>query len=66
MYRLIYFDYQKLRMAKFKTKLNKWGNSVGINLPKPLRDTFNLESGDDIELEDKEDFIIIRKIKPLD
>ncbi len=49
-------------MAKFKTKLNKWGNSVGFNLPKPLRDTLNLEVGDDIELEDKEDCIIIRKI----
>ena len=49
-------------MAKFKTRLNNWGNSVGINLPKPLRDTFNLEVGDNIELEDKEDYIIIRKV----
>ena len=49
-------------MARFKTKLIKWGNSAGINLPRPLRDTFNLEIGDDIELEDKEDYIIIRKV----
>ena len=48
-------------MAKFKTKLTKWGNSVGFNLPKPLRDTLKLDVGDDIELEDKEDHIIIRK-----
>ncbi|WP_159357318.1 AbrB/MazE/SpoVT family DNA-binding domain-containing protein [Candidatus Nitrosocosmicus agrestis] len=48
-------------MAKFKTKLSKWGNSVGLNLPKPLRDTFDLKEGDEIELEDKEDYIILRK-----
>lgn len=49
-------------MAKFKTKLNKWGNSVGFNLPKPLRDTLNLEVGDDIEVEDQGDHIVIRKV----
>ncbi len=50
-------------MAKFKTKLNKWGNSIGIFLPKPLRDTLNLEAGDEVEIEDKEDYIILRKAK---
>jgi AbrB family looped-hinge helix DNA binding protein len=53
----------KIRMAKFKTKLSKWGNSVGLNLPKPLRNTFDLKEGDEIELEDKEGYIIIRKSK---
>jgi AbrB family looped-hinge helix DNA binding protein len=62
MYGLKSFKLHKSLMAKFKVKLNKWSNSVGINLPKPLRDTFNLESGDDLELEDKEDYIIIRKV----
>ncbi len=49
-------------MARFKTKLNKWGNSVGLNLPKALRDTFDLNDGDDVELEDKEGYIILRKV----
>jgi AbrB family looped-hinge helix DNA binding protein len=49
-------------VAKFKAKLTKLGNSEGIFLPKPLRDTLKLQVGDDIELEDKEDYIIIRKI----
>jgi AbrB family looped-hinge helix DNA binding protein len=48
-------------MAVFKTKLVKWGNSVGVTLPKPIRDTFNLEVGDEVELIDKKEYVIIRK-----
>ncbi len=50
-----------LYMAVFKTKLIKWGNSVGVILPKPIRDTFNLEAGDEVELIDKENYVIIKK-----
>lgn len=48
-------------MAIFKTKLIKWGNSVGVTIPKPIRDTLNFEVGDDVELVDKENYVIIRK-----
>ena len=48
-------------MAVFKTKLVKWGNSVGVILPKPIRDTFNLETGDEVELTDKNEYVMIRK-----
>ncbi|HEY3525207.1 MAG TPA: AbrB/MazE/SpoVT family DNA-binding domain-containing protein [Nitrososphaeraceae archaeon] len=50
-------------MAIFKTKLVKWGNSVGISIPKALRDTIGLEAGDNVELVDKQNYIIIRKYK---
>ncbi|MEM3094882.1 MAG: AbrB/MazE/SpoVT family DNA-binding domain-containing protein [Nitrososphaera sp.] len=50
-------------MAKFTGKLVKWGNSVGISLPKPIRDSLNLEAGDEIEIIDKDDSIIIKKWK---
>ncbi len=50
-------------MAIFKTKLVKWGNSVGVAIPKPIRDTFKLEAGDEVELVDKVDHVIIRKSK---
>jgi len=50
-------------MAIFKTKLIKWGNSVGVSIPKPIRDTLNFEIGDDVELVDKENYVIIRKCK---
>ena len=52
-----------MMLAVFKTKLVKWGNSVGVTLPKPLRDTLNFDAGDEVELIDKEDHIIIKKIK---
>ena len=36
-------------MAKFKGKLVTWGNSVGVSLPKPVRDSLNLEAGDEVD-----------------
>jgi len=50
-----------MTLAVFKTKLVKWGNSVGVTLPKPLRDTLNLDAGDEVELIDKEDHILIKR-----
>ena len=49
-------------MAIFKTKLVKWGNSVGVTLPKPLRDTLKLEAGDEVELVDKNGYVMLRKV----
>jgi AbrB family looped-hinge helix DNA binding protein len=48
-------------MAIFKTKLIKWGNSVGVIIPKAIRDTFGMETGDDVELVDKSYYVVIRK-----
>lgn len=48
-------------MAIFKSRLVKWGNSVGVSIPKPIRDTLDMEAGDEVELIDKEDHVIIRK-----
>ena len=48
-------------MAIFKTTLVKWGNSVGVSIPKPIRDTLKLEAGDEVELVDKEDHVVLRK-----
>ena len=48
-------------MAVFKTKLVKWGNSVGVNIPKPIRDMLKLDAGDKVELVDKDGYFIIKK-----
>lgn len=62
MYRLKYSPMNlSYCMAKFKAKLVKWGNSVGISLPKPIRDSLNLEAGDEVEIIDKDDMIVIKK-----
>jgi len=50
-------------MAKFTGKLVKWGNSVGVSLPKPIRDSLSLEAGDEIEIVDSGDTIVIKKSK---
>jgi AbrB family looped-hinge helix DNA binding protein len=48
-------------MATFKSKLVKWGNSVGVSIPKPVRDALHLDAGDVVELIDKDDYVIIKK-----
>jgi AbrB family looped-hinge helix DNA binding protein len=49
-------------MAKFRAKLVKWGNSVGLSLPKPIRDNLDLQAGDEVEIVDTGDIITIQKI----
>ena len=53
----------RLGMAKFRAKLVKWGNSVGISLPRPIRESLDLNPGDEVELVDKDDSIIIKKAR---
>jgi AbrB family looped-hinge helix DNA binding protein len=48
-------------MAIFKTTLVKWGNSVGVSIPKPIRDTLNMKAGDEVELIDKEGYFVVKK-----
>jgi AbrB family looped-hinge helix DNA binding protein len=48
-------------MAIFKSRLVKWGNSVGVSIPKPIRDTLKMDAGDEVELIDKEDHVVLRK-----
>lgn len=47
------------------TKLTKWGNSLGIRLPKFITDHLDLVEGSEIELLEKNGFIIISP-KPKD
>lgn len=50
-----------ITVAIFITNLIKWGNSAGVTVPKPIRDTLNLKVGDDVVLIDKENHILLRK-----
>lgn len=49
--------------SKFKVELVTWGKSVGISLPKPIRDNLNLKAGDEVEIVDNEKGVTIRKLK---
>lgn len=50
-----------MSMAKFNGKLVKWGNSVGVSIPKPIRDSLGLEAGDDVQINDIDNSIVISK-----
>ena len=48
--------------AIFEGKLVKWGTSVGIAIPKPIRDGMKLDAGDKIRLILNENKLCIEKI----
>jgi len=44
-----------------KVTINKWGNSLGIRLPKSISKQFKLKDGVEIELTETKDGILLRK-----
>ena len=44
-----------------ETRLQKWGNSVGIRIPSNILKSLNLKTNDKIILEQEENKIIIKK-----
>jgi AbrB family looped-hinge helix DNA binding protein len=49
--------------AEFESTLVKWGNSVGLALPKPIRDGMKLQPGDKLRIILQNNKISIEKIK---
>jgi AbrB family looped-hinge helix DNA binding protein len=45
----------------FEARLVKWGNSVGVALPKPIRDGMNLSPGDKVIITVTNDKLYIEK-----
>ena len=45
-----------------ETRLQKWGNSSGIRIPKSFLKTLNLNTNDEVNISMEEDKIIISKI----
>ena len=46
-----------------EARLQKWGNSDGIRIPSSFLKSLNLKTNDVVELKQKEDTIIISKLK---
>ena len=44
-----------------EASLQKWGNSAGIRIPSSILKTLNLKTNDKVELNQKDDTIIISK-----
>ncbi len=47
-----------------QTKIQRWGNSNGIRLPKIILDTLNLNNNDELDIVIKENNIILSKSEP--
>lgn len=48
------------------TKLQKWGNSQGVRIPKEILNEISINEGDNVDVSTNGDSIIIRRIyKPL-
>ena len=45
-----------------EARLQKWGNSAGIRIPKSFLKTLNLNTNDEVNISMEEDKIIISKI----
>jgi len=44
-----------------KTRVARWGTSLGIRIPKPLQEAAHLEPGDQVELELDDGAIVVRR-----
>ena len=49
--------------AEFEGTLVKWGTSVGLAIPKPIRDGMNLKAGDKIRILLRHNMICIQKVE---
>ena len=49
--------------AEFEGTLVKWGTSLGLAIPKPIRDGMNLKAGDKIKILLRQNMICIKKVE---
>ena len=49
--------------AEFQGTLVKWGSSIGLAIPKPIRDGMKLKAGDKIRMLLRDNMICIQKVK---
>ena len=49
---------------KTRTSLDRWGNSLGVRLPKPIAESAGLREGDGVEISFEDNAVVIRAAKP--
>lgn len=47
-----------------QTKVQKWGNSLGVRIPRPLADQAEINEGSVVEIEEVDGSITIRTVVP--
>lgn len=48
---------------KMTTKIQKWGGSLGVRIPKSIADQFGVENGSQVEISANENGIVVRPIR---
>jgi antitoxin MazE len=46
-----------------RTRARKWGNSLALRLPKVVAKSLSIEEGTELELEEREDGILLRPVR---
>lgn len=59
----IYNGYTTIIEATMRTVVQKWGNSLGIRIPKPYVKELDLHNGSTVEITEDNGFIIIKPKK---
>ena len=52
-----------LNQMSYKTKLQKWGNSLAVRIPSDIVRQLKLERGSELTVEIKEDVILVKPAK---
>lgn len=47
-----------------QTKVQKWGNSLGVRIPRPLADQARIGEGSVVDLEEHDGKIVIKLVAP--
>jgi len=46
------------------TKIRKWGNSLGLRIPKSLAQEVGVEGGSDVDISVQGDRLVVQKVHP--
>lgn len=47
-----------------QTKVQKWGNSLGVRIPRALADQVHIGEGSVVDIEEQDGTIVIRQVAP--
>lgn len=51
-------------MDDMASRITKWGNSLGVRIPKPLADRAGLEEGSFVDIRLENDRLVIDRVRP--
>jgi len=51
-------------LAIMQTNVQKWGNSLGVRIPRPLADQAQIREGSAVEIKEEDGVITIRVLAP--